>query len=324
MTVRHMVLGDCKSACAHVFRFILGEYGMRMRRSIGGSFVLLLILGIASTGRASPLIGSSFDGTIYDVDPETGLATNPRGTGIHQLVGLAFSLDGLLYGYDTVGSLFTIDPSTGFSTVAGTGPGLAARYDVAFDPDTGDLWASRPTPGPSSGGTFLTTLTIDGGLVVDTFVGALRSSSPALAFNGAGGLFALDNTQGRHSLLEIDKTPPTPPWIQMQLLTETPLTAEIADLATLAIDPSWHFYISGDDLDGNDTLYAFDTNDAAVTVLGPTGVADGLTSLTVVPEPATLLLVGLGAVCCARGARSRIKRTGTHLVRCKARGGTDR
>ncbi len=69
------------------------------RRTILAGLIGCLCFGAGlQTAVAGPvLIGGSPDGIIYDVDPATGLASNPRDTGISGLRGLAFSPGGVLY-----------------------------------------------------------------------------------------------------------------------------------------------------------------------------------------------------------------------------------
>ena len=155
---------------------------------------------------ASPmLIGASSDGMIYDVDPATGAATNPRDTGIDSLYGLAFSADGTLYGR-TLGSgsqalsLFAIEVATGASTLVGSIGEIG--YDFDFDPTTDVLYGL----GIAYGGIGTYLYTIDTENATPTVVGYAEVNTPCLAFNNSGTLYALDSDGiTGDALLTLDK-----------------------------------------------------------------------------------------------------------------------
>lgn len=117
------------------------------------------ITGLAST-RAGTLYGSATNATCSDtlvtIDPGTGAATTigTYGTGIAGMDGLAFDVDGTLYGVTTAAcdtaapgpALYTIDVATGAATLTGrvlaSGlPPLGEPTGLEFLPG-GALWAT--------------------------------------------------------------------------------------------------------------------------------------------------------------------------------------
>jgi len=98
------------------------------------------------------LIGASWDGTIYDIDPTTGLASNPRETGLYALSGIAFGADGTLYGRTTVAgtppkTLYSIDVATGATTLIGDIATWGWGSDIDFDPVSDILYGIDPVGG---------------------------------------------------------------------------------------------------------------------------------------------------------------------------------
>src|SRR5262249_8505817 len=106
------------------------------------SIVAVLLAGRGGAARAG-LLGNSYpEGKLYDVDPATGAATNPRSLGVHWAI--AFSPDGTLYGVSESGgtptpsALFRVNPATGAATLVGpTSPSIDIEGDIAFDPTSG-------------------------------------------------------------------------------------------------------------------------------------------------------------------------------------------
>ncbi|MEM6561811.1 MAG: hypothetical protein AAF656_09430, partial [Planctomycetota bacterium] len=146
--------------------------------------------------------GLTFTNTarIFDVDPVTGAATNPRFTGSDVLADIAFGPDGLLYAFtDGIGvvngvaapsSLLTIDPATGATTVVGSSGLLLSEGDLAFQPGTGTLFGISTVNGVVDLITFDTTT--GAASVVGTL--AITGDGSGLAFDDAGQLFVLDTT----------------------------------------------------------------------------------------------------------------------------------
>jgi hypothetical protein len=100
---------------------------------------------------------AAIDDTLYDVDPNTGAATNPRpimlGDSPAMITALDFAADGTLYGTVAFGDpgpypnhLVTIDPWSGVATDVALIDYGTNTPAISFDP-TGQLWAiARHTP----------------------------------------------------------------------------------------------------------------------------------------------------------------------------------
>ncbi|MEM1181587.1 MAG: LamG-like jellyroll fold domain-containing protein, partial [Acidobacteriota bacterium] len=137
---------------------------------------------------------SSHVTTLYDVDPQTGQASNPRSTGMPGAIGLALGPDGFLYSVtlnflNQPSALYRIDPVTGASTMIGQ-LGLSGSLnegDIAFDPN-GTLY------GIGNQLKFFTVNTSTGAATSLPNVGGYNADYSNLAFDGGGTLYALDNT----------------------------------------------------------------------------------------------------------------------------------
>ncbi|MBU0719240.1 MAG: PEP-CTERM sorting domain-containing protein [Planctomycetes bacterium] len=143
--------------------------------------------------------------------------------------------------------------------------------------------------------------------VDEVFVGEVGRTLSAIAFDGAGTLFAIDYRP--QTLLLVATTPPPPGSIFLDILAEIPLSTDLHWAGGLAVPPDDSLYLSGFVLDGADTLYELDQTTGLLTSLGATGVPGGLTSLTFVPEPASLLLLVVGAACMAKERQRKIDTT---------------
>ena len=248
-------------------------------------WMILLCLTGAPQAMAGMLIGASFDGTIYDVDPVTGLATNPRASGLDTIVELAFSPDGDLFAADAnVVYRITpgVDPPESFVALTSVG-GLLG---IAFDPTTGVLYGSVDFFFISE----LYTLDIETGTA--TFVGEPGSFPGRIAFDPQGRLYLQD---GRPALLEIDK-----------------LTGNVLNIVSMNLDlgragmtfsENGTLLIVDGGVAGTDTLYTLDPTTGILTSIGHTGLDNGLVGLAYIPEPSTLALLLVGLVVSVRGRR---------------------
>lgn len=261
--------------------------------------VAALLLGSVSPALATPLFGTSFGGleraVLYDVNAQTGLATNPRPTGIDHLVGIAFSPGGTLYGLSNAAaaenpnSLFTIDPETGASSlIDAIGLDNVVEGDLAFDPTTSVLYGLYNL---DSGQRQL--LTIDTDTAAATVIpGSLTGDPSGMAFDSTGMLYALDTSL--RQLLTVDKTTGA-------ILTTTALSAALGSVAGMDVDPATGtLYVADGESDGTDTLYTLNPTTGVLTEVGPTGLPDGLAGLAFVPEPTTLVLMMLGGAALMR------------------------
>ncbi|MCA9255006.1 MAG: hypothetical protein KDA33_05185, partial [Phycisphaerales bacterium] len=100
---------------------------------------LAALFGLTSPLRAAELIGVDFFGMLYDMT-ETGVASNPRATGVGTLSGIAFN-NGVLYGLDAgTDYLWQINPASGASTQIGFLGLDVTEGDLGFDPISGQLY----------------------------------------------------------------------------------------------------------------------------------------------------------------------------------------
>jgi hypothetical protein len=258
------------------------------------SLLAALLAGTSGSARAALLGNSLLEGKLYDIDPATGAATNPRSLGVDW--SIAFSPNGTLYGVTQSGAgtptpsaLFTVNPATGAATlVATTSPSIDIEGDIAFDPTSGVLYAI------DGGGTLFTIDTSTGvGTIVGTVSGALDLS--AMAFDRFGNLFLVATST--MTLLRVDKG-------NAAVLGNVPLSPPPnGGVAGLSFDPAsgTAYFANGSGTTNN--LYTLNTSTGALTLVGPlTGTPDGLAGLAFAPVatsiPAlngwgTLALVGL-------------------------------
>ncbi|MBU0719242.1 MAG: PEP-CTERM sorting domain-containing protein [Planctomycetes bacterium] len=272
---------------------------MRQIRKLAAGVVaclpLLIPLPVSAAGW---LVGAAADGTIYDVDIVTGMAGNPRSTGIEDLLGITFAGDDTLYGLSSNGALYTIDLTTGAATDTGTRIGSYTRHELAWDPIMEALYYLTTAPGASGISLTMFNLVTE----EETYIGGFRTGTTSIAFDNTGVLFAIDNDE--ELLLTVDNTPRPPDDRYLEFLAQTPLSVDLGWARGLAVVATDTFYVSALD-DELDLLYALEPTTGLLTLLGPTGAPGGLNGLTVVPEPASLLLLGMGGALMLRRAHRK-------------------
>ena len=169
--------------------------------------IAVFILTAGSVCEAT-LIGSDNSGVLYDINVSTGLATNPRPTGLTALVGITFGPNGKLYGLTgypvaPTNTLVSINPATGAAmTIGATGLFNIFEGDLDFDPTTGLLYGVQNVPTSDSRQLFR----IDAATGHATVVGSLGTSGDfsAMAFSPSGALYVLSTSAER--LLQVDKS----------------------------------------------------------------------------------------------------------------------
>jgi hypothetical protein len=257
--------------------------------------VAVLTLGTASSAWATPLCGISFTSTqgsvLYQVDPQTGQASDPKPTGLSHVVGIAFGPAGPLYGLTNAtaptnpNSLVRINRTTGSSQLVGpTGLNNIVEGDLSCDRTTGVLYGMYHL---TSGERKLFTLNAATG-AASTLPTSLSGDPSAMAFNAAGTLYVIDTALAK--LLTVDKT-------TGDTLSSISLNRSLGSVAGMAVDPlTGTFYVADGDSGGTNHLYTLNPLTSVLTDIGPTGPPDGLGGLAFIPEPAALALLGLGAV----------------------------
>lgn len=251
--------------------------------------------------RAAELLGTDFDGLLYDINFLTGTASNPRDTGIGALSGIAMSPGGELFGFDAAANiLFQINRATGASTPVGFMGLDVTEGDLDFQPGTGTLFGVQ-----TQGADRLFTIDVATGFA--TAVGTIIAGGDisAMAFADDGTLFALDTMND--ALYTIDPATGA-------ILTTVGLVGDpLGNAAGMDFDPVTGWLVVADGgyttqgtPTGTNMLYSIDIPTGFLIPHGPTGLTFGLSGLEFVPEPGSLGLLALGVLLCGRrGTRSR-------------------
>jgi len=262
-----------------------------------GVLVMVLVCSMPKV-QALPLIGSDFDGILYDIDLLTGAVSNPRNTGINPLAGIEFSADGTLYGLSTFGnspnpnSLFRVDPRTGASTLIGITGIEVTEGGLAFDPTSELLYGCQ-----AKGQDLLYTFDLSNAKA--TVKGTIVSSGDisAISFDDSGTLYAIDQLE--QSLLTLDPS-------NANIIKSIDLNISLGSILGMDFDPSSGImYVADGSSGGTDTLYTVDLSTGVLSPVGPTGLTDGLSGLAIVPEPYTISLLGLGSFLVLKKRRRR-------------------
>lgn len=276
------------------------------------AFSFGLFASIPSTFARPMVLGVSWGGTLYDVDPVTGAATNPRSTGMN-LVDIQF-IGSTLYGLTWRGvpgdpngnSLFRIDPITGAATLVGptslpADRGYIVEGDLAYDPVTGILYGSTfygAADNPQSHFVF----------TIDPVSGAATLFGPDLgqtdfsgmAVDGAGRLFltAGNFIEVTDTLLQIDKV--TGAVVGGVALMPVNFCCGVGTGLGMDWDPITGQLFVVDAFNNNDGnaglegFYSLNTATGGLTYIGHT-VSGGLVGIAFqAPEPTSLALLGLG------------------------------
>lgn len=257
-------------------------------------FVAALAITGAGPASAGLMYGVSFASTegsiLYQVDPQSGLASNPRPTGLDHVVGIAFGSDGTLYGLTNAttpthpNTLVRINSTTGSAQVVGsTGLSDIVEGDLAFDRTTGSLYGMYHLTG---GQRKLFTVNASTGAAT-ALPDSLAGDPSAMAFDAAGNLYVIDTALAK--LHTVNKATGA-------TLTTLSLSRSLGAVAGMAVDPATGvFYVADGDSGGTDHLYTLDPTTGLLTDIGPTGLANGLAGLAIVPEPASAVLLSAGA-----------------------------
>ncbi|TGN99988.1 hypothetical protein PN36_26665 [Candidatus Thiomargarita nelsonii] len=228
-------------------------------------------------------INNNFTTTLYDIDPITGLAFNPRNTGIGNAIGLEWGPGGnFLYTVTTAfgtssnpDSLYRINPTTGVSQFVGfLNIGTIFEGDLAVHPSTGVLYGIG---GVGSFGETLYTIDWNGQANIKGHPAGPNSDYSYLSFHDNGTLYAIDNTM-------------TPGQLPTQLVTLNPATGQILTSQTLTpalggsggmdFDPATGLFSvvdgqeAGSVYAGARALYTLNTTLPALALRGPTGLTD--------------------------------------------------
>ncbi len=292
------------SACAHAFAGS-GLYGIMFR-----------------TGGQT----SGLNPKLYDINPATGAATNPRNVNVNDCVGIAIDpLTGTMYGMtDQFGRinnqsgqggknlLFSINPATGAATGIGridpTGAFQEFEGDMAFEPGTNALWGITTNVNSAA----LYTINKTTGLATQRSIFSLGGDlldASAMAFGKDGSLYILDTRYpstgqgGPARLFKVNANTGS-------VLQSWQTTALLGNCAGMTFNPNnGDLLVADGDTYGTANLYKFNFGTGDLNVIGATGVSGGTTTvytglsgLAAVPEPGTVaaLLLGAGALLARR------------------------
>lgn len=270
--------------------------------------VALVLLAMPSVAGAVVLLGNDFrNARLYDINPATGAASNPRATGIDPLVDIEYDPGkGILWGLSqtidalTESSLFRINITGGATLVGITGLRII-EGDLALDPVSGVLYGVQHQ---RANGTPLELFTINTATGAATVVGTVAGTDlSAMSFDNSGNLFILDS--GADRLLRVDPATGA-------VLGNVALSLALGGTVGMDVDPSTGIMYAADRLsNGTGSVYILNTATGVLDLLGPTGplAPDGLAGLTVLsaPEPGTLSLLALACAGAAGfGTRRRL------------------
>jgi DNA-binding beta-propeller fold protein YncE len=235
---------------------------------------------------------------LYNIDPQTAAATLVGNMEADILAGLAYDpVHDILYGTTTrTDKLYSIDYLTGTATVIGN-LGASLMHGLAYDPSTETLFG---TFGEEAGDGLYS---IDVATGTATLIGRVGFFHPD-HLNTVNGLAVDPVTHALYgvvsgpeedwsALIEIDK----------ETGKGTLIGEETPHFEGLAFDLRAKVLYGIDNWTGD--LYTIDTGTGTASLIGNTGLGNplGLEDVAVIPEPATVCLLGLGALLLLRTAK---------------------
>jgi hypothetical protein len=272
---------------------------MKKRNSaLLGIFAIILCLSLDSVLYATVMLyGSDADTQeLYIIDTSDAGTTKIGSFGVEGVMaGLAYDTDNdIMYGTTTVtDNLYSIDYTTGQATLIGD-LGVSLIHGLAYDNSTDVLFG---TFGESRG---------DGLYQIDVTTGSSTLIGHIGHFyddhlNTVHGLAVHPQTNDLYgviggpddvsALIKIDKTTGSGTFL---------FEYGIVNLSGLTFLPDGTLYAT-DNWSGD--LYKLDISSSSTQLIGNTGLGNAL-GLTSIPEPATIMLLGLGGLILLRGRKS--------------------
>jgi Concanavalin A-like lectin/glucanases superfamily/SdrD B-like domain/FlgD Ig-like domain len=268
---------------------------MLLRRGGHRFLVMSFVLAAWIVGGAYPseagLLGISESSTtssiLWDINTTTGVPSNPRTVSSApdaEILCIAFDPAGVLYGvsmgspgdFPSAGKLYTIDPTTGSTTLVATlTQDVVVEGDIAADPTTGVLYAVDGT-----GHLF----TIDKTNGVCTSVGNLPSEDySAMGFDSSGKLFIWDSFGP--NLLEVNKS--NAAIVSTVALSPSPG----AEIGGLAFDPITGTAYLAANAGSSARISTVNPISGSVSPVGPLTGLDGIWAISFAPTcPETMLV----------------------------------
>jgi hypothetical protein len=253
----------------------------------------------SSPARAA-LYGVDWDaGGFYQVSSSNAALSFMGNTGVPQLADLQYNpYDGRMYAFNASfngSSLYRIDPQTGAATLIGGTGFIAVEGGLAFGPG-GMAYAVSALPnGAVENGLFTMDLNTGAGTMLGVLQGGYQDLN-GLAYRPDGMLVGLGGGSGSNALMLID-----PHTFAISMLA--PLRPAVGGVGGMAVDGGVaYFCTAGAGSGGSDQLFTFDMYSGSYSLVGSFGHSatavgmSGLTGMPTVPEPRTLVLVGVGLV----------------------------
>ena len=270
----------------NAIRNVLYGRKTKMKSLLTAITILTMVAGSANATSVGYTVQSNGDDNLYSIDLSTGNWTRIGPVGYGDVEGLAFDRDGTLYGVEgTMGHVITIDIQTGQGTLVGTCNLANIDTGAAISPDTGKLYVINGESNTSN------LYEIDKTTGASTLVAAYDVFADGLAI-GPGDIAYASDLINAKTLYRIDLTAPS------AITTVGALGIVTTDQSGLARCPlTDQYYLLRED----GLLYTVDTKTGNASLIGNT--IDNSEGLAIIPEPATVLLLGLGGLVLIRGWR---------------------
>ncbi|MEX0585800.1 MAG: SdrD B-like domain-containing protein, partial [Pirellulales bacterium] len=212
-------------------------------------------------------------GTLYHVDPTTGVPFHPQFSELDAVAGIAFAPDGDLYGlttettiYSTPNTLYRIDPRTGTSTAIGPTGHTIGEGDIDFDPTTGVLYGLYTLDEGQFSLPRMFTINLATGAATECGLVLPGTDLSAMAFDAGGNLYAIDSIDDQ--LLQLSKN-------SASILTSVALNHDVGTQAGIDFDPvsGTLYLIDGGNFndDSSSGIYTIDPATGQVTLVGRAG-----------------------------------------------------
>jgi len=258
----------------------------------------VLVVTAASDAMGTPLFsnqrsgngcgGAAVECTSFQIDDQTAATSNVNTQANVGMAGLAYDANNdILYGIKNGANseLFTIDQASGASTSIGN-TGINDAVGLAYDNANNTLWTSTNGSGGTGGIGQFHTLNVADGSALSNIAG-FQERLDGLAY-GNGNLYAQQET-GTGTIFVVNQTTGAGTAIANQAL---PNTGSWQGLAF----QNGMLYAADCCAGGNGELWSVDPTTGATASVGSNDTFRLQSLASTVPEPTTLVLLGLGAI----------------------------